>query len=112
MDNVLEINRGDDHILEFEFTDDDGEALDLTGKSVVFMIKRRVKDLDVDALYTTTIVTHTDPVNGITEQAIPKATTATWLSRKYFSQTRLVNADTTVNSSNIGDVEVLENLIE
>ena len=112
MDNLLEINRGDDHILEFTFTDDDGVPLDITGKSVVFMIKRRVKDLDTDALYITTITNHTDPTNGITEQAIAAAVTTTWLSRKYFSQTRIVNADTTVNSSNIGDVEVLENLIE
>ena len=112
MDNLLEINRGDDHILEFTFTDDDGDPLDLTGKSVVFMIKRRVKDLDSDALYTTTIVNHSDPTNGITEKAIAAAVTTTWLSRKYFSQIRIVNADTTVNSSNIGDVEVLENLIE
>ncbi len=112
MDNILEINRGDDHILEFTFEDEDGLPLDLTGKTVVFMIKRRVKDLDSDALYTTTIVTHSDPTNGKTTDTLLKAVTATWLSRKYFSQTRIVNADTTVNSSDIGDVEVLENLIE
>ncbi len=112
MDNILEINRGDDHLLEFTFADDDGTPLDITGKTVVFMIKVRVKDLDADALFTDTVTSHSDPTNGITELPLTNAETSTWLSRKYFWQTRLINADTTINSANIGDAEVIENLIE
>jgi hypothetical protein len=44
---MLEIIRGDDVELEFVFTDDNGDPVDLTDGEIFFTVKKYVKDEDV-----------------------------------------------------------------
>ena len=111
MANTLIIKKGDDHILEFQFVDDEGNPVDITGKTIWFSIKDRIKDLDSDAIYITDWDTHTDPTNGISILALTNAVTNTFISDRYLWQSRLVNADLTINSTNIGKCNIEENLL-
>ena len=111
MADTVYIKKGDDHTFEFQFVDDDGNAVDITGKTIYFSIKKRVKDLDVDAIYLTNWSSHSNPTGGISTLSITNAITDAFVSDEYLWQSRLVNADTTINSSDIGPCIINENLI-
>ena len=111
MAGTIYIKKGDDHILQFAFVDDDGVAVDITGKTVYFQIKRGVKDKDSDAIYENDWDTHSNPTGGITTLTLTNAITNAFISDEYLWQSRLENADTTLNSTDIGPCIILENLI-
>jgi hypothetical protein len=65
--NNLEIQRGNPYSATLTFTDSNG-AYDLTGKTVLFTVKKidDVADNDTTALITKDISVHTDATGGIT----------------------------------------------
>lgn len=68
MANELEIYRGDDHSFTINVTDSAGSAIDITGYTFYFTLKRDETDdlADSEALISKTITTHSDPTNGVT----------------------------------------------
>jgi len=63
----LEIFRGDSKNYKLILTDNSGNPIDLTGKTVIFTVKKSENDDDSNAKIQKVITTHTDPVNGKTE---------------------------------------------
>ena len=112
MSEILKLKSGDDLVLEIEFVDDLEQPINLTGKDVSFVIKRRRKDLDSEAVYLATWSTHTDPTNGITEQPIPDDISSLWNPSTYLWQARIINADTTHNSTDVEPCAITENLFD
>lgn len=66
--------RGDTFKRSFEFTDSTGAAIDLTGSTIVFSIK---KDLSTTPALVTGTLTLDDPTHGKASISIPAATMKT-----------------------------------
>jgi hypothetical protein len=64
--NNLEIYRGDTQIYELNFTDENGDAIDITDWVVWFTVKSDQNALDDDADIQVIVDTHSDPTNGKT----------------------------------------------
>lgn len=66
--NILRIQKGNPSSLIVTITDDNGNALNLTGRTVFFTVKRKndYSDDDEDAVISKEVTEHTDPTNGKT----------------------------------------------
>jgi hypothetical protein len=73
----LQIIRGDSQSIAVTFEDEDGNALDLTGKTVFFTVKDIDDDADNDddALIKKEVTNHTDPTAGKTTITIASTDT-------------------------------------
>lgn len=67
MSDALEIIRGDDTTISATITNQDDEAVNLTGATVFFTVKRRKTDSDADALIAKEVTSHTTPASGQTD---------------------------------------------
>src|SRR4051812_1684726 len=70
---------GEDKVIELTVTDAAGAAVNITGWSLSFMVKRHREDADVDALITKTTdddIALTDPTHGEAEATVEKAALA------------------------------------
>jgi len=112
MAGTLELKSGDDYTLQFTFVDSDGAAVDITGKTVKFAIKNKLSDSDASAIYSTSWTSHSDAANGITTKDIADSVTAAWTPGQYKWQARVINTDNSVNSTDIGECIIEENLID
>lgn len=78
MTTKLEMYRGDDREFTLTLTED-GAAMDLTGASLRFTVKRVASDADLDAVITKTtaagIVIDADPTTGIAVVTVDAADT-------------------------------------
>lgn len=63
---TIVIPRGDSRSFLTTFTDEDGNAIDITGDTVYFTVKKNLADANVDAEIYKEITSHTDPTNGQT----------------------------------------------
>lgn len=68
---TITINRATDNSIKLHFTvTDAGTGVktdrDITGCTVFFTVKKRLSDLDADAVLNKTISSHSDPTHGIT----------------------------------------------
>jgi hypothetical protein len=68
MEDILRIQKGNPSSLIVTITDDNGNALNLTGRTVFFTVKRKndYSDDDEDAVISKEVTEHTDPTNGKT----------------------------------------------
>ena len=66
--DILHIQKGNPSSLIVTITDDNGNALNLTGRTVFFTVKRKndYSDDDEDAVISKEVTEHTDPTNGKT----------------------------------------------
>jgi hypothetical protein len=65
----IDLYQGDDYSWGFEFYANN-VALDITGWTIYFTIKRNITDPDITALLQKIITTHTDPTHGISAMNI------------------------------------------
>ena len=63
---AIEVVRGDDDVRTITFKDATGTAIDITGWTVFFTVKRADTDADASAVLTKNITSHTTPLSGIT----------------------------------------------
>lgn len=63
---VIKRIKGDTYPLDFTIKYANGNAVDLTGTTVFFTVKRTLQDLDSKALINKTITSHTSPTTGQT----------------------------------------------
>lgn len=61
----IEVIRGDDVTLTLTFTDNDGNAIDLTSGTVFFTVKKKASDTDENALIKKNISIFSAPTTGI-----------------------------------------------
>ena len=66
--SALTAYKGDDRIIPLTFTED-AVALDITGYTIFFTIKKKMdfRDDDTEALLTKDVTVHTDAVNGLSQ---------------------------------------------
>lgn len=60
------IIRRDTSTFQVNFADESGNPIDITGCAVFFTVKKKLEDVDADALISKTVYAHTDPTHGRT----------------------------------------------
>ena len=109
MSEVFEIIRRDDTDLELTFTDVDGNAIDLTGCTVFFTAKRRVKDVDDDAVISTELDEFEEPETGIC--VLPFTNEETDIpAGNYYYDVQLLDSEGKIASSVKGLLRVLSDV--
>jgi len=83
------LKQGDSDILEFAFTDDIGNPIDITGSTLYFSVKSSIDDSIY--YFQKTVTSHTNAANGLTEVSISSSDTD--ISGQYFYDCVLVFAN-------------------
>jgi len=89
----ITIYRGDTWPCKLTFTDDDGDAIDITDWTVYFTIKRNESDADSDAVIAKTITAHSNPTYGLTAFTLEPTETKALLGVYYYDIQVLTNDD-------------------
>lgn len=82
--NDLTIYRGDDKDFTIHFKDAVDADVDITGWKVYFTVKKNESDVDVDAVITKDITSHTDPTGGDTKISLVGADTEDLAGNYYY----------------------------
>lgn len=94
----LSVYRGDDKYWNLNFTDSSGSAIDLTGSTIFFTVKKNRSDSDTNALIKKDVTSHLDAVNGKSRISLTNSDTAIDVGT-YFFDIQLVD-----NASNVTTV--------
>lgn len=106
----ITIIRGDDVTRQMTFTNADGTPFDLTNYTILFTVKKRVRDTDADALIAIEWNTHTNPTQGETTFSLThNQTDITAGLYTYDFQLRL---NSVVTSTRSGCFEVLQDITQ
>lgn len=105
----IEIIRGDDVNLELTFTDIDGNAIDLTGGTVYFTVKKHLGDSDDDAVLQAEENTFTAPETGIMILTIGNEDTDLPIGQYYYD-VQLKDLDNKISSSERGSFIVVKDI--
>lgn len=103
--------RGDSLPLNFEFTDTEGVAVNITGWTIFFTLKKNKGDIDNAAILTRTITPAnlTDPINGQTVFTMSAAETDALLGT-YYWDAQLKTADGLIYTIISGTITFLEDV--
>lgn len=63
----ISLYRGDSKSLTLNFTDSNGNVVDITGGTVTFTLKNSKDDLDADAVIQKSVTSHSNPTGGISK---------------------------------------------
>jgi len=106
--NEIEVFRGDDFGTQLVFKDSDDVAIDITGWTVFFTVKKRREDTDAAALISVT-VPPTDPTHGIALITVSHTLTDT-LTGTFFYDFKYKKLDGTVQTITSGGITFLQNI--
>ena len=90
----LYLQRGDDKFYILTFTDDNGEAVDITDWIIYFTVKEDLDDSDDDALLKKDVSVHFDAENGKTKLHLTN--TDTDLVGNYYYDIQVKKSDGTI----------------
>lgn len=106
---TISIIKGDTSNITVTFTDENSTAIDLTGSTVFFTVKKALSDSDDNALIKKDITSHTDAVNGITEIILTPTDTSI-NSGSYKADLQIKNATGDIMSTEVGTVTVTQDV--
>lgn len=98
--------RGDTVIIPLVFTDEGGEALNITGYTFWLTMKSSTDDADDDAALQVTVSDHTDPSAGKTTITLSAEQTAGLEPGKYYYDIQMVSALGVVTTLELSKVKV------
>jgi hypothetical protein len=107
MSDLLEIIKRDDIDLDVTITDTDGNAIDLTNKTVIFTMKENM--FDEDYVIQKRITSHTDPTEGKTRVVLDHDDTNV-TPKYYFFDLQVVSSTGKVTSIPRGQVRVMQDI--
>lgn len=108
----IKIKINDDVDIQLTFTDEDGNAIDLTSGTVKFVLKNNKSDTDGQAIYINENCTLTTPASGIATCSIPDTTTKNFTAGECYWQARFIDSGGAIKSSEIGGAIIEENLFD
>jgi len=109
-DNFPSFYRGNTVYWTCYFTDDDGDAIDITGATVSFIMKSNYTDDDADALISKT-ATLTDPTAGEC-QFLLTSTNTDITAGEYYGEYQYVSSGGDVTTLQNGMIKVLRKVFE
>jgi len=92
----LEVTRGDTKSYQLKFKDENGNAVDITGWTVYFTVKRKVNDTDANAVIVKNVTSHTDASAG--ETVIALSCTDTNLIGNYYYDIQFKTDDDSITT--------------
>lgn len=101
--NLPAIIEGDDVTHTMQFTDGDGNAIDISDWTVFVTVKDKLRDSDDDALISKDITSHDDAVNGKTSFSFTSSETADLDGGKHYD-IQLKKADDSIQTILKGSV--------
>jgi len=107
---TIEVYKGDDETLNIVVTDSDGDAVDLTGSTIYFTVKRSQTDADADALISVSdSPTGTDATGGISTITLTDEQTEID-EGTYYCDLRIVDSGNLVSTYLVADFVILQNV--
>ena len=100
--------RGDNQVIELEFTED-GVAVNITGWKVYFTLKKNKSDSDDDAILKKDITVHTEPLNGKTQILLTDVETDT-LSGVYYYDIQYKDTSADIKTPILGIMSFFEDI--
>jgi len=105
--------RGDTQVYTLTIKDKDGNAVNLSGSSVWFTMKKNPTLPDDEATLQVVVIDHTDPTNGITKIVVPATETSKLKGgHTYYYDFQLVDFAKNVKTLLAGKVEVLQDVTQ
>lgn len=80
----ITIIKGDDKNLVVTVTDDNGDAIDITGYTIFFTAKTNQDDIDANAVISKDVTSHTSPSEGISTIALASSDTDVTAGRYWY----------------------------
>lgn len=109
MVNDLNIYRGDDKSWTLTFKDSSGTAINITGYTVFFTVKKNKSDVEDDALITKDITSHSDAGNGQTTLSITNTESAIAVG-EYWYDIQTKDGSGNINTVVVGNFNVLQDV--
>ena len=89
----LSIYEGNDKTWTVTVTDSDSVAIDITGYTFLFTVKKKISDSDDNAIISKNITTHSDPTGGITAIIINREDTVDISPKQYPCDFQMIDDD-------------------
>ena len=109
MATTIEIVRRDDVTINCTFKDAAGAAINITGYTVYFTVKRNIKDADSAALISKTVTSHSSPTTGQTTITLSKTNT-NLDEGSYFYDFQLKDTSGNIQSTKRGTINVVQDI--
>lgn len=106
----ITIIRGDDITRNMTFTNSDGTPFNLTGYTILFTVKKKVRDSDADALIAIEWSNHTSPTQGETQLVLTHNQTD--LNAGLYTYDFQLRLNSVVTSTRSGCFEVLQDITQ
>lgn len=103
----IDIVRGDTKTFALNFTSDGNTPINITGWTIYYTVKRRLEDLDVDAVIRKTITTHTNPTGGQTEIVLLNTDTQNLETETFWHDIQVKDTNNKINTIAFGTFNVL-----
>jgi hypothetical protein len=100
------IYRGDSREYTLNFTNSDGDKIDITGWKVFFTMKQYYSDNDDKAVIKKDIETHYDPTNGQTKIILLPSDTENLIRGTYYYDVQVKRAEQNIITVLSGTIEV------
>jgi hypothetical protein len=88
----ISVKKGMDKTFNINIKDSSGNAKDITGWTVYFMVKSDLDDADSDAKISKTITSHDNPTGGVTSFSVDREDTEDLDADTYFYDIQIVNS--------------------
>lgn len=108
----IALKRGNDRNLKVTVTDAAGAAVNITGWSVRFTVKKNVTDTDAQAIINKLVTVHENPTGGITNIVINGADTDTAAVGNYAFDLRVRDGANKEHSSDTGQFAVVQEITD
>ena len=93
---VIKRIKGDTYPINIQILDADNVAIDLTGATVFFTVKRNIEDTDTQALISVDVTSHTSPTTG--ETSIPISASQSDIDGNFFYDVKIKSATSVITS--------------
>lgn len=108
MSNTLKVIKGDDSTITVTFKNN-GVVVNITSYTVFFTVKKKLSDVDADAVIKKDITSHTDPTNGKTSIVLTSVDTGK-TPGSYYWDLQLKAPSGAIASTQYGVLEILQDV--
>lgn len=106
----LDIYIGDDRNILVTITDEDGNVVNITDWTIYFAIKHDSSDADEDAIFSTSVTSHTNAAGGQTTITIPSATSDDFTAGVYLYGIRAKDDDDKIKTVKNGSFAIYDSI--
>lgn len=107
----LQFYRGDDVTINVTVQDSDDNAIDITGYTFWFTMKKQQDDTDAQAVIQKSVTSHTTPASGLTAFSLSKTDTNIAVD-SYYYDIQMKDASGNVQTLTKGQAKVIQDITQ